>query len=177
MVELFANSADPDQMPCSAASDLGLHCLPVILLGVSRLQWVIGEISSSIHGGLIMVSGQEANSDNLGKCFDFVHNNCLLSVLIRIALIMSTHNIQLHDKIRKFPQIFVLLSYRKNFVGTQKQVWISHGKLAIGVRATEVWLYSWKSSICPQLWTSWREILHPSLSSSSFSCQQDKYLS
>ena len=39
MVELFANSEDPDQMPHSAASDLGLHCLPITLLGVSRLQW------------------------------------------------------------------------------------------------------------------------------------------
>ena len=29
MVELFANSRDPDQMPCSVASDLGLYCLPV----------------------------------------------------------------------------------------------------------------------------------------------------
>ena len=40
MVELhvFANSGDPDQMLCSATSDLGLHCLPVTLLGVSRLQ-------------------------------------------------------------------------------------------------------------------------------------------
>ena len=35
MVELFANSGDPDQMPHSAAFDLGLHCLPVTLLGVS----------------------------------------------------------------------------------------------------------------------------------------------
>ena len=40
MVKLFANSGDPDQMPCCAASDLGLHCLSVTLLGVSRLQWV-----------------------------------------------------------------------------------------------------------------------------------------
>ena len=40
MVELFANSGDPDQTPRSAASDLGLRCLPVTLLGVSRLQWV-----------------------------------------------------------------------------------------------------------------------------------------
>ena len=38
MVELFANSGDPDQMPHYAASDLGLHCLPITLLGVSRLQ-------------------------------------------------------------------------------------------------------------------------------------------
>ena len=40
MVELFANSGDPYQMPHSVASDLGLHCLPVTLLGVSRLQCV-----------------------------------------------------------------------------------------------------------------------------------------
>ena len=32
MANLFANSGDPDQMPHSAASDLGLHCLPVALL-------------------------------------------------------------------------------------------------------------------------------------------------
>ena len=42
MVELFANSGDPDQTPRSAASDLGLLCLPITLLGVSRLQWVQG---------------------------------------------------------------------------------------------------------------------------------------
>ena len=38
MVKLFAKSGDPDQMPHSAASDLGLHCLPITILGVSRLQ-------------------------------------------------------------------------------------------------------------------------------------------
>ena len=42
MVALFANSGDPDQMLHSAASDLGLHCLPITLLAVSRLQWVNG---------------------------------------------------------------------------------------------------------------------------------------
>ena len=40
MAKLFANSGDPDQMLHSAASDLGLHCLPIILLWVSQLQWV-----------------------------------------------------------------------------------------------------------------------------------------
>ena len=40
MAKLFANMGDPDQMPHSAASDLCLHCLPITLLGVSRLQWV-----------------------------------------------------------------------------------------------------------------------------------------
>ena len=54
---------------------------------------------------------------------------------------MSTLNIQFHDKMTKFPQIFVLLIYRKNFIGTQKRVQISHGKRAIGVRAIEVRLY------------------------------------
>ena len=40
MVELFANSGDPNQTPHAAASDLGLHYLPVTHLGVSSLQWV-----------------------------------------------------------------------------------------------------------------------------------------
>ena len=40
MDKLFANSEDPDQTPRSAASDLGLHCLSISFLGVSRLQWV-----------------------------------------------------------------------------------------------------------------------------------------
>ena len=46
-VELFANSGDPDQTPHSAASDLGLHCLPNTLLGVSLLQWVNHEAQPS----------------------------------------------------------------------------------------------------------------------------------
>ena len=36
-----ANSVDPDQTPRSAASDLGLHCLPVSLLGDARYKWVV----------------------------------------------------------------------------------------------------------------------------------------
>ena len=41
MVELFANNGYPDQTSRPAASDLGLHCFPVTLLGVSRLQCAI----------------------------------------------------------------------------------------------------------------------------------------
>ena len=37
---LYANSVDPDQTPRSAASDLGLHCLPMSLLWDTRLKWV-----------------------------------------------------------------------------------------------------------------------------------------
>ena len=33
---LLANSVDPDQMSHYVASDLGLHCLPMTLLRVSR---------------------------------------------------------------------------------------------------------------------------------------------
>ena len=29
MIELFANSGDPDQTPRTAASDLVLHCFPI----------------------------------------------------------------------------------------------------------------------------------------------------
>ena len=39
MVELFATSGDADQTLQNAVSDLGLHCLPVIRLGVISLQW------------------------------------------------------------------------------------------------------------------------------------------
>ena len=37
MAKLFANSGDPDQTPRSEPSDLGLHCLLITLLRVSRL--------------------------------------------------------------------------------------------------------------------------------------------
>ena len=52
MVKLFANSGNPDQMPCSAASDLGLHCLPITLLGVSRPQWIEGHVKT-IAGNIL----------------------------------------------------------------------------------------------------------------------------
>ena len=45
MANLFVNSGDPDQTLHSAASDLGLHCLPITLLRVSRLQWVKNEVN------------------------------------------------------------------------------------------------------------------------------------
>ena len=47
---------------------------------------IVRDMGGSSHQGLIMVPGQEANGDTLGIFFDFLHNNCMLSVLIRIAL-------------------------------------------------------------------------------------------
>ena len=49
MTELFVNSGDSDQMPHYALSDHSLHCLPITLLGVSRLQWVEPEVSEDIR--------------------------------------------------------------------------------------------------------------------------------
>ena len=46
MVERFANSGDPDQTPRSAASDLGLHCLPITLLGSPDYDGLIIQIIS-----------------------------------------------------------------------------------------------------------------------------------
>ena len=37
---LLANSEDPEQTPRSAASDLGLHCLPMSQKWDARLIWV-----------------------------------------------------------------------------------------------------------------------------------------
>ena len=58
---------------------------------------------------------------------------------------MSTHNIHFRDKIRKvpkkYPYIFVILSYRRSFLGTQERVRIIHGKQDIRVQAIEVLLY------------------------------------
>ena len=53
---LFVNSGDPDQTLSSAVSDLGLHCLPVILLGVSRRQWVNTLWANSADDKLVIFS-------------------------------------------------------------------------------------------------------------------------
>ena len=44
--EFNANSEDPDQTPRSAASDLGLHCLPMSFLWDAMLKWVKSNIVS-----------------------------------------------------------------------------------------------------------------------------------
>ena len=36
----YGDFVDPNQTPCSATSDLCMHCLSITLLGVSRLKWV-----------------------------------------------------------------------------------------------------------------------------------------
>ena len=46
---LFANSADPDQMPHSAASDLGLHCLPITFKRYPEYNGLIAEQTCCIQ--------------------------------------------------------------------------------------------------------------------------------
>ena len=53
MTKLFRNSGDSDQTPHSAASNLGLHCLPLTIILVSRLQWVY---ASNYHISLSYVN-------------------------------------------------------------------------------------------------------------------------
>ena len=56
MAKLFAKSEDPDQMLDSAASDLGLHSLPITLLGVSRYNGIKSLIS--IAAEYILISNK-----------------------------------------------------------------------------------------------------------------------
>ena len=64
MAEQFANSANLDQTPHSAVSDLGLHCLPILsisLLGVTRLKWV-DVISIVIKVSILKISSSRCQS-------------------------------------------------------------------------------------------------------------------
>ena len=80
-----------------------------------------------------MVQGQGANSDNFRILFSIFYAITMLNAFIRIASISwKKKNISLN---------ICFLSYRKNFVWTQKLVRISHVKRAIGVRIIEVSLY------------------------------------
>ena len=65
MVELFANSGDPDQRLHFAASDLGLQCLPITLLGVSRQQCVKGSgiISSGVFSSLLLICNRMVTTE------------------------------------------------------------------------------------------------------------------
>ena len=48
-----ANSVDPDQMPHSAASDLGLHCLPMFHLWDARHKWVKRKSLHEMNSGVL----------------------------------------------------------------------------------------------------------------------------
>ena len=77
MAKLSANSGDPDQTPRSAASDLGLHCLPITLLRVSRLQWVTGW-GLDTSGRVFTITGK--GDDFCDFPFAFLDTNPLLKI-------------------------------------------------------------------------------------------------
>ena len=64
--EFNANGVDPDQMPRSAASDLGLHCLPVSLLWDAMLKWIKLE-TALLYFGLFQKGGF-LKKENLLTC-------------------------------------------------------------------------------------------------------------
>ena len=75
---------------------------------------------------------------------------------------MSSHNIHVHNEIRnlrKTFQIFVFLSYRNSFLGTQKV--ISNGKRGICVGVIRVLLYS--ISLCKHAYSNIQKISSPKL--------------
>ena len=48
---------ETDQTPYSEVSNLGLHCLPVTLLGVSNLQWVNlpTHVAAKLHVNMVCI--------------------------------------------------------------------------------------------------------------------------
>ena len=70
MAKLFANSGDPDQMPHSAASDLGLHCLPITLLAVSRPQCQKGCKTPDLHPHCIPLQANLAHDCTALHCIE-----------------------------------------------------------------------------------------------------------
>ena len=103
MAKLFANSEDPDQKPHSAASDLGLHCLPITPLRVSRLQWVKGpDQSENAQTDLGFCC-----SDILKEPFSHSSNHLFFRVLTFVLLIALAccPNVR-----RSYPTNFILLS-------------------------------------------------------------------
>ena len=57
---------------------------------------------------------------------------------------MSTHNILVYDKmikfLKKYPEIFAFLRYRKKFHGTHKRVRFSNGKRGFGILVIKIFL-------------------------------------
>ena len=49
-----------------------------------------------------MTPDQEANGDNLGNCFRFSTQKWYVGCTLDEAILMSTHNLQFHAKIRSF---------------------------------------------------------------------------
>ena len=85
-------TGDPDQTPHSVASDLDLHCLPVTLSQVSRLQWVNYHPFHHLNMAKIMLKGilnTKSSSSSL-NCF-IVHvlqkDCCIVSYVTYLTVV------------------------------------------------------------------------------------------
>ena len=94
MVELFANSGDPDQ---TTHSDLGRHCLPINLLGISRLQWVNacgnkGPVLLYIFFLGLSRLNLIAKREDIESCITFSGLSVFLSALFSLSTIQDKQN-------------------------------------------------------------------------------------
>ena len=96
------------------------------MAGTSLGPWeFVRNMGSTSYWGLIMAPGQEAKGDNLGESFRSSKQKwyveCTDQNRLNEAILMSTYNKLFHNKIRKFPEILIILSFRKIFLRTQKR--------------------------------------------------------
>ena len=90
MVELFANSGDPDQKPRSAASGVGLHCVPVTRLGVSGLQWVNIDVFHKVYFNHLLISiFVLSDSGQTGTEFWIVVGVCIGVIVVEFFVIIG----------------------------------------------------------------------------------------
>ena len=132
MAKLFANSGDPDQTLHSAASDLGLHCLPVTLLQVSRWQCVNEAQSFSLAPHHFLSTDNSLYKDTryhfentlIQIYWQFHHQNGCFQTKNLIIFHISAHNIDCGYSLElprrgspsKYPQYMFLNRNKKNNV-------------------------------------------------------------
>ena len=78
------NSVYPDQMPHSAASDLGLHCLPMSLLWDTRLKWVNNYWYKNLLFSWVIYYEFQKEAINVHNCWN---KYSLLSVVVLFFLV------------------------------------------------------------------------------------------
>ena len=118
MVELFANSGDADQTPRSAASDLGLHCLPITLLGISKLHGLSKlspEISMTTHfekGVKILSVLSSVNSSSACKN----SRQYTLVYILKVTAYKAASSKNVSSSMRQISYIQIILCMRNVYV-------------------------------------------------------------
>ena len=132
IIELFANSGDPDHMLHSAVSDLGLHCLPFTLLGVSRLQWVKAPRSGHFKNTVItlnirtdrpehivLTQIRHSKLQHLIRVYTVCHKFCsFLDMTTRNKVVSMVPQILGHPNTLPYPNVEHPLFYRLVYLKT-----------------------------------------------------------